>query len=123
MFSQETKLTLELEILKENHELLHMDYEFLQEKLKLVEETYELFKLHLESKKKELEVKKAQLFEDCVRERNEKENCMKMFEEMKKTIDDKRNVEIDELRKISQELLLANKKEEEELEKNGEIFC
>ncbi|KAL1194931.1 hypothetical protein V5N11_020056 [Cardamine amara subsp. amara] len=76
-----------------------------------------MFKLHLESKTKELEVKKAQLLEDCVRERNEKEKCTKMFEEIKKTIYDKRNVEIDELRKISHELLLANKKEEEELEK------
>ncbi|KAL1217737.1 hypothetical protein V5N11_002187 [Cardamine amara subsp. amara] len=138
MFGQQTKLSFEHQTLKENHETLVKDYECLEERLKLVDETYELFKLQLENRNKELEVKNASLLEDCVRERNEKgkfkkmfeemkkrmedernekEKFQKMFEEMKKSMEDKRNAEFDALRKINLELKLVNKKEADELER------
>lgn len=117
MFGLEKTLTVEHEILKENNETLMKDYECLEKRLKHAEETYEVIKLHLENKAKELEVSNRRLLEECVRERSEKEKVKKTFEEMKKTMESERDAAVDELLTKNQELLLARKKEEEELVK------
>lgn len=109
MFCQEGKMSIEYEILKENHETLVRDYESLQERIKLEEETYEIMKNHLQGKTKELEVTNTRLFEGCERERSEKEKYKKMLEEMK-TMES-------ELMIKNQELLLAKRKKEQEFEK------
>ncbi|XP_010422048.1 PREDICTED: uncharacterized protein DDB_G0284459-like [Camelina sativa] len=115
MFGLEKSITVEHEILKENHETLVKDYECLQERIKHAEETYEALKLHLQKKGKELEESNRRLFDECVKERIEKEKVKKTFEEMKKTMEVERDAMVDELMTKNNELLLVKRKEEEEL--------
>ncbi|CAD5327557.1 unnamed protein product [Arabidopsis thaliana] len=110
-------MTLEHEILKENHETLLKDYESLQERIKHAEEAYEAIKIHHENKAKELEVSNKRLLEECMKERREKAKVRKTFEEMKKAMESERTAIVDELKSKNQELLLGKKKEEEELVK------
>lgn len=117
MFGLEKTMTLEHEILKENHETLLKDYESLQERIKHAEEAYEAIKIHHENKAKELEVSNKRLLEECMKERREKAKVRKTFEEMKKAMESERTAIVDELKSKNQELLLGKKKEEEELVK------
>ncbi|CAN8257310.1 unnamed protein product [Cochlearia groenlandica] len=116
MFSQSV-LATQYENLTEDHENLKQDYASLEKRFKDVEDLNTAMNSRLQNQNQivEPEATKLRLLKELERERGEKDEYKKMFEEMKKIVAENESM-IDYLRKDNKDVLRALEIGEEALE-------